>query len=135
MFRHAQGTTRRVADLVRPDLRLFWQRGAAWPRILRTPGVSPLCCTHDPLALRRREGDLLLRRRRSANRYDIDAEDVLRRSLHSRLDTAHQRLGLHAVETPIDVDPGHNPDSAWTEEGEEEFANTGDTGIPEEKGS
>src|SRR5262245_56585815 len=45
------------------------------------------------------------------------------------------RLDLGTVEVIVEVDPSHSPDPARTDEGEEEFANGGHAGIPEEKAS
>jgi hypothetical protein len=55
--------------------------------------------------------------------------------LQARLDTARQCPDLTTAQAIFDADPGDNPYLARADEGEEEFANRGHTGVPEENGS
>src|SRR5271155_5877314 len=71
----------------------------------------------------------------SADGHDVDPVDLFRLMLHTRLDAAYQCLDLGTAQAIVDVNPGDNPYPARTDEGEQEFANGGHTGVPEEKGS
>ena len=44
-----------------------------------------------------------------ADGYDVDPVDIFRLMLHTRLETAYQRLDLGAAEAIVDVDPGTQP--------------------------
>jgi hypothetical protein len=69
----------------------------------------------------------------SANGHNVDPVDVFRLMLQTRLDAACQCLNLGTAQAVVDVDPGHNPYTAQTDEGEEEFANGGHTWLLKEK--
>jgi hypothetical protein len=70
-----------------------------------------------------------------ANGHDVNSVDVFLLMLHARLDATHQCLDLITAQAIVDVNPGDNPYSARADEGEEEFANGGHTGVPKGKGS
>jgi anti-sigma B factor antagonist len=78
---------------------------------------------------------LRARRLRFANGHDVDSVDLFRLALQARLDAARQRRHLSSGQAILDVDPGHDPYLARADEGEEEFANGGHTGVPKEDGS
>jgi anti-anti-sigma factor len=78
---------------------------------------------------------LRARRRCSADGHDVDSVDLFRLLLHAHLDATHQRLDLSTAQAIFDVNPGDNPYLTRADEGEEEFANGGHTGVPKEDGS
>jgi hypothetical protein len=55
--------------------------------------------------------------------------------LHARLDATHQCPDLTTAQAIFDANPGDNPYLARADEGEEEFANGGHTGVSKEDGS
>ena len=55
--------------------------------------------------------------------------------LYAQLDAAYQRLDLGPAEVILNVKAGDNPRLAWTDEGDEHFANGGHSGVAEEEGS
>ena len=59
----------------------------------------------------------------------------MRPMLQARLDAAYQCLDLSAAQAIVDVNPGDNPYPARTDEGDQEFADGGRAGVPEEKRS
>lgn len=67
--------------------------------------------------------------------HDVDSVDVFRLTLQTRLDAAHQCPDLTTAQAIVDANPGDNPYPARTDEGEEEFANGGHTGVGKEEGS
>ena len=70
-----------------------------------------------------------------ANGHDVDSVNLFRLMLHARLDAAHQCPDLTSAQAILNANPGDNPYLARADEGEEEFANGGHTGVPKEKGS
>src|SRR5215468_8059791 len=70
-----------------------------------------------------------------ADGHDVDPVDVVRLVLHPRLDVAYQRLDLGATQAIVDVNAGDNPYPARADEGEQELADGGDAGVPEDRGS
>jgi len=56
------------------------------------------------------------------NGDDVDPVDVFRLTLQTRLDAAYQCLDLVTAQAIVEIDPGHDPYPARTDEGDEELA-------------
>ena len=71
----------------------------------------------------------------SADGHDVDPVDAFRLVLQTRLDATDQCLDLGTAQAIVNVNPGDDPYPARTDEGEQELADGGHAGVPEDKGS